>query len=129
MGTRYKQGMAQCFALDPTTADLQISDGQFATQPTAAAALVVQVHSQFNRWAGDPQAGSRFHDLQAFAANPVPLVETEARRCLGALGRAGLITELKVRAEELSPGRIALYTECRDTAAGELVTNYTEVRR
>lgn len=118
-----------CFALDPATGDLKIAAGAFVTHPTAATALYVQLQSDYAKWPGDPSSGSRLRDLRAIQANPVPLVETEARRALGVLQLARMIADVKVRAVELSTGRIALYTECRDTASGQLVSNYAEVRR
>lgn len=114
--------MAWDFAFDPVTGDL-IDDGRggVVTTERATTAIQLQLSSHLGEWWGDPNAGSRLHDQRGFQADPVALVEDEARRALEVLVERGRIADVEVRVEQPSPSRVNVAVSSRDVSTGELV--------
>jgi phage gp46-like protein len=117
--------MAWDFKFDPVTGDL-IDDGRGAVVLTERAdtAIMLQLSSHLGEWWGDPNAGSRLHDRHAFQADPVALVEDEARRALDLLVERGRIADVDVRVEQPSAGRVNVAVTSRDVSTGEVVDTF-----
>ena len=107
---------------DPLTHDL-IDDGRGSVQltDTAETAVLHALIAHFGEWWGDPDAGSRLHDLDAFVGNPEPMIADEVRRALASIVQAGRIDQLRVRALMERTGRIRVETSFRDATSSQLV--------
>lgn len=117
--------MATDLRFDPVTKDLiDASDGWFEETETAETAVWLQLESHHREWWGDPDAGSRLHDLRAFQRDPETLLRIEAERALGVLEDAGLIANIEVRVEAGRVGRYNVATRCRDVTTGQLVDTF-----
>jgi phage gp46-like protein len=113
---------AQDFRFNPVTKDLiDAPDGSFVQTDRADTAVMLQLDSHFGEWWGDPDAGSRLHDLRAFQTDPGPGLLDEATRALDVLVEAGRISDVEVTIDAVLPGRVDLSTRFRDASTGQLV--------
>lgn len=108
--------------LDPVTGDF-VDDGAGAivVTTTSETAVVLQLLTHYQGWWGDPEAGSRLHDLEQFQSDPGPLIEDETRRALGVLVAAGRIADVDAKAVESQAGRVDASTSFRDVKTGSAV--------
>ncbi|HWU86209.1 MAG TPA: phage GP46 family protein [Kofleriaceae bacterium] len=109
------------YLIDPVTRDL-VKDGKggFVKVRSAQTSVMNQLLAHRGEWWGDPELGSRLHDLRAMQARPEVIAPEEARLALERLVRAGRIADIEARAES-SPGRVVVATRFRDTTSGSLV--------
>lgn len=107
---------------DPVTGDW-IDDGAGAVQmvTTAETSVLLQLVTHHGRWGGDPDAGSRIHDLDQFTTDPEALIADEARRALDVLVADGEIADIDVTVTETAPGRVEVATSFRDVKTGSTV--------
>lgn len=114
--------MAWDFLWDPVTQDL-VDDGHGGVEltETAETAVLHQLLCHRGEWWGDPEAGSRLHDLDAFAQDPEALVPDEVRRALEPLVRSGRIDQVRARAVEVQAGRVVVETSFQDASASQRV--------
>jgi len=110
------------FRFDPVTQDL-IDDGHGAVEltDTAETAVLHQLLCHRGEWWGDPDAGSRLHDLDALVADPEALIADEVRRALDPLVRSGRIDQVRARAVEEQAGRVRVETSFQDSSASQRV--------
>jgi phage gp46-like protein len=114
--------MPKDYKFDPVTGDL-VRDGKggFVLVDTAETALQEQVLHHYQAWWGAPAQGSRLHDLRAVGRDKVRAAIAEAQRALGALVKAGRISNLEVVGEAPKAGRIVVATKSRDTGTGKTI--------
>ena len=116
--------MAWDFAFDPKTKDtIPNGNGGIMLTQGADTAIQLQLDCEFAAWWGDPQAGSKFHNLKAFGPTPEIAAQAEAIRALGVLadrGRISNVTAIAERSTEI-PGRVKLLTTSRDTRTGRTI--------
>lgn len=108
-------------SIDPLTRDyVEDGAGGWETTRDASTAIWHQVQGRLGGWAGDPQAGSRFHTLaRAKSSSRTPAVVADiARGALRPLVAAGLISEPDIIVER-DRSRIASETTVTDLQTGE----------
>lgn len=107
--------------IDPVTRDYIADDaGGWEYTRTAATAIYHQVQGELDRWAGDPERGSRFYTLaRAKSSLRTPQVVVDiARQALEPLVAEGRITEPEVEIER-DRDRIRMQVVVTDLSTGE----------
>lgn len=108
--------------IDPMTRDY-VDDGQGSWEKTTtvATALYLQLTSELNAWAGDPEAGSELHLIAKDGkGDRVGLKKAEdfVRRAFRSFLDEGRIADLKVSVDTNQLGRLVLVMSCRDVQQG-----------
>lgn len=111
------------FKIDPVTRDF-VADGAggWETSDDSRGAVLCQLETRYQAWAGDPTAGSRIAEMMESGD---PLEERalldEVRRALQVLVDAGVISELVVNGDRDEAGRLAVLIYYRDSTTGSPV--------
>jgi phage gp46-like protein len=110
--------------LDPVTRDLvPDASGGFETTESAETAVMLALSSHFEKWWGDPDAGSQLYALvQGNDVNGLEeSIDDEVRRALGSLVKRGRISIVSVNTYRSGTGRIVVETQIADNSTGQPV--------
>jgi phage gp46-like protein len=84
-------------------------------------AILNQFRCHLESWWADSAIGTRFHNRDLFAGDTAALVEAEARRAFQLLEDEGIVTNVRVQAREVKPGRVDVRTAYFLVDRGQLI--------